>query len=92
MQFLVKITSQVPPDMEDDRRKSLIEAERARVTELREQGKLIGVWKVPVVPESITAWEVDDAVELHVLLMSLPAIAWTDATVLPLVQRHLLPH
>jgi muconolactone D-isomerase len=92
MQFLVKITSEVPPDYPQAERKRLVAEETAKVGKMRQDGKLIGVWKVPLTRQSVTAWEVQDAVELHVLLMSLPGMPWASATVLPLVQRNLLPH
>lgn len=92
MQFLVKVTSRLPPDFPQAERSKMLSAEIKRVQELQEQGKLIAVWKVPLTSQSITLWEVQDAMELHLLFTSLPAAAWGNATVFPLVQRNLMPH
>ncbi|MBG6118492.1 muconolactone D-isomerase [Sphingobium sp. JAI105] len=92
MQFLVRMTNQLPPDFPEECRKQLVAAEQKRSRELSEGGKLVAHWKVPLKHETITLWEVSGQAELHELVMSLPAAAWASASVTPLVPRNLHQH
>lgn len=89
MQFLVRMQSLLPGDFDPEKRARLVREEEARSRELRESGKLLAHWKIPLARESVTLWEVSEPGELHELVMSLPASVWAKATVTALVPRNL---
>jgi muconolactone D-isomerase len=92
MLFLVRTISELPSEFPSERRDEFLVQESRRSMELFEAGKLISHWKVPVVGETVTLWNVTDAAELHGLLMALPAAAWARSSVTPLVERNLQQH
>jgi muconolactone D-isomerase len=55
--------------------------ERVRATELREQGVLRRLWRVPGRRAVVGLWEAADATILHEALASLPMFPWMDVTV-----------
>ena len=87
MQFLVRTVDQLPADFPTNRRMTLLAKERQRSKELSDAGKLISHWQIPVAGDSLTLWEVSGAQELHEILTALPAAAWSQATVTPVIDR-----
>jgi muconolactone D-isomerase len=81
VEFLVRSENRLPPDTPDDRRAELRAAERARATELREEGVLRRLWRVPGRNATIGLYEATDPAALHDALMSLPMAPWLDVTV-----------
>jgi muconolactone D-isomerase len=81
MEFLVRFETLVPDTMTTDERERLRSLERARAMELREQGILLRLWRVPGRRSVIGLWNADDATALHEALVSLPMFPWMDATV-----------
>lgn len=81
MEFLVRSENRMPPDTPDDERAELKTAERARAGQLREQGVLKRLWRVPGRNATVGLYEADDPVQLHEALMSLPMSPWLDVTV-----------
>jgi muconolactone D-isomerase len=47
MEFLVRIQTNLPPDLTVERRAELLDAETARGVELRAQGMLCRIWRIP---------------------------------------------
>ncbi|PZU09083.1 muconolactone Delta-isomerase family protein [Sphingomonas sp.] len=92
MQFLVRTVSRLPADFPADRRSDLLARERERSRELSGAGKVLAHWQIPVAGDSLTLWEVSGAQELHELLMALPAAAWVQSSVTPLIDRRLRQH
>lgn len=84
MEFLVRFETVVPDSMTSEERERLRGLERARATELREQGILLRLWRVPGRRSVIGLWQAPDATSLHDALASLPMFPWMDATVEPL--------
>lgn len=84
MEFLVRFEINQPESMSNDERERLRGIERARAMELREQGILKRLWRVPGRREVIGLWEAPDATALHDALASLPMFPWIDARVEPL--------
>ena len=84
MEFLVRFETVVPDTMSSEERERLRSLERARATELREQGILLRLWRVPGRRSVIGLWQAPDATALHDALASLPMFPWMDATVEPL--------
>lgn len=84
MEFLVRFEINAPESMSTDERERLRVIERARAMELREQGILKRLWRVPGRRAVVGLWECADATELHDALASLPMFPWMDVTVEPL--------
>ncbi|MDY7102751.1 MAG: muconolactone Delta-isomerase family protein [Actinomycetota bacterium] len=84
MEFLVRTTNNLPPDTPPERRRELRDAERARAQELRDEGVLRKLWRVPGTRSAIGWYEARDATHLHDALASLPMFDWLDITVEPL--------
>jgi muconolactone D-isomerase len=80
-EFLVRIRNQLPTDVPAERRDELRRAERARASELRRDGTLVRLWRVPGTRESVGLFEAGDATELHDALASLPMFPWQEITV-----------
>ncbi|WP_062201534.1 muconolactone Delta-isomerase family protein [Demequina salsinemoris] len=84
MEFLVRSENRLPADTPSERREELRSAERARAVELRAEGMLKRLWRVPGRNATIGLYEAADATALHAALMSLPMAPWLDVTVEPL--------
>ncbi|WP_062432516.1 muconolactone Delta-isomerase [Herbidospora daliensis] len=84
MEFLVRFETRLPDGMDEAERTRLKQAERARALELREEGALKRLWRVPGRRAVIGLWEAPDATALHDALASLPQWPWMDVTVEPL--------
>lgn len=81
MEFLVRLYNRLPAETPPERRDELRRAERARAMELREQGLLVRLWRIPGRPEAVGLFEAADATELHDALSSLPMFDWMVITV-----------
>jgi muconolactone D-isomerase len=81
MEFLVRFEVDAPASMTADERERLRGLERVRAMELREQGILRRLWRVPGRRAVVGLWEAPDATALHDALASLPMFAWMDVTV-----------
>lgn len=84
MEFLVRFEINQPESMSPDERERLRVIERARAMELREQGVLKRLWRVPGRRAVVGLWETSDATALHEALSSLPMFPWMDVDVEPL--------
>lgn len=84
MEFLVRTTNNLPADTPPERRRELLETERARAAELREAGILKKLWRVPGTRSAIGWYEAEDATALHEILSSLAFFPWMDIVVEPL--------
>lgn len=76
MDFLVRLDNQLPPDTSAERREELKAAERRRAAELRREGILIRLWRVPGTREAVGLFSADDPTQLHEALASLPMFPW----------------
>ncbi len=78
MEFLVRFETIFPeamPVAERDRLKGL---ERSHAQQLRSEGTLLRLWRVPGRRAVVGLWEAGDATHLHDALASLPAYrGWT---------------
>jgi muconolactone D-isomerase len=84
MEFLVRFEINQPESMSPDERERLRVIERARAMELREEGVLKRLWRVPGRRAVVGLWETSDATALHEALASLPMFPWMDVDVEPL--------
>jgi muconolactone D-isomerase len=89
MEFLVHITSAIPPSMPEAELNALVAAETDRGRELVASGNIKRIWRVPGSRRNVGIWEAVDATELHGLICSLPAYPWIAADVTALAQHPL---
>ena len=87
MEFLVRFEVNAPESMAPQERERLRALERARAAELREQGVLKRLWRVPGRRAVIGLWDAADATALHEALASLPMFPWMDVTLEPLAMH-----
>ena len=87
MEFLVRFEVNAPESMAPKERERLRSLERARAAELREQGVLKRLWRVPGRRAVIGLWDAADATALHEALASLPMFPWMDVTIEPLAMH-----
>jgi muconolactone D-isomerase len=89
MEFLVQITTDLPPDMPAADRDELVAAETRRGQELVDMGIIRAIWRVPGRLRNVGIWEAADATELHDFITSLPAYPWFSAAVTPMAAHPL---
>ncbi len=80
MEFLVRFEAVLPATMTGQEREDLRSSERARASELRAEGKLKKLWRVPGRKAVIGLWEATDATVLHDALSSLPNFPYLQGT------------
>lgn len=84
MRFLVRIEVDLPTAMSDADRSRLLADELTRGRELKAQGAIVSIYRVPGGLRNVGIWEATDATELHELISSLPLHRWLSAEVTPL--------
>jgi len=89
MEFLVRSELAAPPDVPPERLRELTDAEARRGAELRDQGAIVRIWRVPGRRGSVAIYQARDATHLHELLASLPMWPWLSCTVEPLARHYL---
>jgi muconolactone delta-isomerase len=89
MEFLVRIQLSLPPDMDPAARTELLEQERARGFELKQEGMIVRIWRIPGRLANVGIWRAPDATALHEAIASLPVFPWIDADVVPLAVHYL---
>lgn len=87
--FLVRIAVNLPPTMPEVERAALLERERERGRELKAEGTIEDMWRVPGRLANVGIWRTPDATALHAALTSLPVWPWTTIEVEPLADHHL---
>lgn len=84
MEFLVTIEVNVPSDYPQERFQELLSQERIRGIELKSQGYIYRIWRIPGTRNNVGIWHAIDSSELHRLLSSLPLFAFMKIEVIPL--------
>jgi muconolactone D-isomerase len=84
MEFLVSIEIRTPHDLDPERLASLQAAETARARELRADGALKRIWRIPGRRANVSLYEASDATALHAALASLPLWPYMEIDVRPL--------
>ncbi len=87
MEFLVRFESTPPASMSSEEREHLRGLERQRAAELRAEGVLRRLWRVPGRRAVVGLWAAEDATVLHDALTSLPMFPWMDISVEPLASH-----
>ena len=86
-EFLVRTENEIGAGFDPDELARLRAAERERAMQLRREGHLRRLWRVPGRWATIGLYEAADATELHELLASLPMWAYTSVQVEALAQH-----
>lgn len=84
MEFLVRFETTLPGSLSADEVADLKARERERAMQLRGDGTLKRLWRVPGRRAVLGLWEAPDATGLHDALASLPQFPWMDVHVEPL--------
>lgn len=87
MEFLVKTQLVRPASATDAELAELMAAERVRVEELRAEGVLKKLWRVPGKWGAWVLYEAPDATAFHAAITSLPLFPWMTVEVHPLAQH-----
>lgn len=87
--FLVEMQVNLPPDMPDDSVTELRAREKERGLELRANGTIQRIWRVPGRVANVGYWQADDATALHDAIASLPMFPWLDVNVTALARHYL---
>jgi muconolactone D-isomerase len=87
MEFLVHMEIGLPPEHPEAAALRAAEAERAG--QLRAEGAIVRMWRIPGRTANVGIWEAPDATALHELVSSLPLFPWLDVTVTPLARHYL---
>jgi muconolactone delta-isomerase len=89
VEFLVQIQVTLPPELPDAFREELMAREQARGWELKNQGVIRRIWRIPGRTANVGIWDASDPTALHDALSSLPMFPYIDATVTPLATHYL---
>ncbi len=87
MKFLVRVTVNLPHDLDEAKRAELLSAELKRGRELKDAGTIVDIWRIPGGLRNVGVWEAVDATELHERISSLPLYPYVDTEVTPLAQH-----
>jgi muconolactone D-isomerase len=87
MEFLVQIEARLPPETDEATRTSLAAQELKRGRQLRADGVIQRIWRLPGSRSNAGIWEAEDATALHAAIASLPLFPWLDVRVTPLAQH-----
>lgn len=89
MRFLVKIEVRLPAGLPAGERAELLQAEEARGRQLKAEGAIVDVWRIPGRLANVGVWEAADATELHEALCSIPVFAFAEIEVTALARHYL---
>ena len=89
MEFLVQIQVNFPPEMPEEKLAEVVAQEEIRGRELKQDGSIVRIWRIPGRRANVGIWSAPSATELHEALTSLPAFPWIDAHVTPLATHYL---
>jgi len=88
-EFLVQMQVNLPPDMPAEQADDLRAREKTRGLELRAEGSIQRIWRIPGRVANVAYWQAPDATVLHEKISSLPLFPWLDVTVTALAQHYL---
>lgn len=89
MLFLVRVLSSLPATMDPGDRANLIRRERERGEQLRRQGVIAHIWRIPGTMDNVGVWDCASADEVHEAVQSLPAYPWMHVEVTALATHPL---
>lgn len=87
--YLVQMRVNLPPDMPAAALDDLRAREKERGLQLRAEGTIQRIWRIPGQVANVGWWEAADATALHDAIASLPMFPWLDVTVTALALHYL---
>jgi muconolactone D-isomerase len=81
MEFLVEIAVRLPPEMSREERDGLLAREAARGAELKTNGTIVRIWRIPGRTANVGIWAAPSADEIHDAISSLPLFPYLEARV-----------
>ena len=87
IEYLVEIELNFPPEPNNlvDERKA---QEAARARQLRAEGTIVRIWRVPGRRANVGIWRAEDPTALHNAVASLPLFPYMDVRVVPLADHY----
>jgi muconolactone D-isomerase len=89
--YLVQLETALPASMSEIDRGALLTREAARGSELRDDGTIQHIWRLPGRLANVGVWSAEDAATLHDMICSLPAWPWMTVSVTCLTPHPLDP-
>lgn len=89
MDYLVQIQVNFPPEMPTEQRADVLAREAERGRELRADGIIVRIWRIPGRQANVAIWNAETPDILHQAIISLPAFPWVDAHVTALATHPL---
>ena len=89
MEFLLNIVVEFTDSVGAGERARLLAAEHAAAEDLKRQGRIGRMWRVPCSTENWGIWRARDATHLHEIVSSLPLFPWMRVAVHPLAAHPL---
>jgi muconolactone D-isomerase len=87
MEYLVTMTTHVPPGTSEDTVEDIRTREAARAGELAREGHLLRLWRPPLEPgqwRTLGLFSAEDRAQLDAVLASMPLHVWRTDDVTPL--------
>lgn len=84
MLFAVRMTVDLPPDLDPEERADLLAREKEYSQQLQRKGKWPHIWRVAGRYANLSVFDVTDNDELHELLWALPLFRYMTVDVTPL--------
>lgn len=75
------------PRVPDADRADLLQREGTTSRQLRRDGVIVRMWRLPGQRATVSVWRATDATELHEQLTKLPLISWMAVDVTPLAHH-----
>ncbi len=89
MLFLVRIDVGLDPALDPRARQELLDAERKRGEELKAEGLIVDMWRIPGRIANYGLWSAPSPTALHEALSSLPVFPYTSIDVTALAAHSL---
>ncbi|GGK69652.1 muconolactone Delta-isomerase [Ornithinimicrobium pekingense] len=81
MQYMVRMTVTLPPDLDPEVREQLVAAEKAYSQRLQQEGRIAAIWRVAGQFANYCLFDVASHDELHELVSGLPMFGYIQAEV-----------
>lgn len=88
MLFHVKMTVNIPLDLDKDYVNELKATEKALSQKLQQEGKWTHIWRITGLYANYSIFNVDSATEMHDILMSLPLYPFMEVEVTSLCHHY----
>ncbi len=91
MQFKVEIVVKLPGDWQKAQVDEIYAAEMEHAHILRNEGKLLRIWRIVGERANVGIWQADSLEELHESISGLPLFPYIEVSVTPLIEHPSTP-